>query len=261
MKQIDGIVQAAASGEEFVMATIVGTEGSSPGQVGFRMIVFHDRIEGTVGGGALELQVIEQARRMLRERTGAELFRFNLTQLDMDCGGQAEVFLEPCFRKPPLWIFGAGHIARALAPIVTSFGFRLTVVDNRQGFAVPERFPEGTTLLTGNYLEKISDLPSFAYTVIVTHGHSHDEEIVNALAFRKEPLPYIGMIGSRGKVMIALKRMLEKGLTLRDNLYAPIGLKIGGDSAEEIAVSIAAEILGVYHKTPNLPHWRSELPV
>ncbi len=261
MKQIEKLVRAAASSKEFVIATIVDTEGSAPGHVGFRMLVFDDGIEGTVGGGALEQEVIEQARSMLKERTQARLFRYNLSQLEMDCGGKASVFLEPCFQKPPIWIFGAGHIARALAPIVSSFGFRLTVVDNREGFAVPERFPSGTTLLTGNYLERISDLPSFAYAVIVTHGHAHDEEIVNALAARKETLPYIGMIGSKRKVLLVLKRMAENGLSFQDNIYTPIGLKIGGDSAEEIAVSIAAEILGVYHKTPNLPHWRLDLPI
>lgn len=258
MKLLDKIVSAVGSAEEFVVATVVDTHGSAPGQIGFRMIVLAESSQGTVGGGALEKAVIDQARTLLRERQGARTIRYDLSELKMTCGGQTAVFYEPCYKKPCLWIFGAGHIARALTPTVSGLGFRVTVLDNREGFAVPEHFPTGTALLTGDYLAAIPALPRGAYAVIVTHGHAYDEQILNALAAIDPPLPYIGMIGSRRKVTLILDKMAAGGLNRQDNIYTPIGLRIGGDSAEEIALAIAAEILGIHHQTAGLPHCRLE---
>ncbi len=259
MKQIEQIIKARDAKQEFVVATVVDTQGSTPGQLGFRMLVFADRTEGTVGGGALEMTVGEAAREILLKRQSAQLRSFNLAELNMSCGGQASIFFEPCFRKPPLWIFGAGHVARALAPMVAAVGFHLTVVDNRPGFATAEYFPSGAELLTEDYPLASSRMPVNAYAVIVTHGHAHDEEILNALSAVKPPLPYIGMIGSKRKVGQILKKMEQSGLEDLNNIYTPIGLKLGGDSAEEIALAIAAEILGVYHRVQNLPHCRLDL--
>jgi len=256
MKQIEQMVKAVTAHESFVVATVVDTKGSAPGHVGFRMLVFPERIEGTIGGGALEKVVIEDARQMLQKNEKPILKHYKLSDLSMSCGGEAGIFFEHCQTKPALWIFGAGHIARALAPIAWAIGFRLTLVDNRPGFAATERFPPGSELITGAYPDHAGQMPSEAYAVIVTHGHAHDEEILNLLAVRNPPLPYIGMIGSRRKVILILKAMRDKGVNHQDNIYTPIGLKLGGDSAEEIALAIAAEILAVYHQIPGLPHCR-----
>lgn len=256
MKLLDQIVKSIKAKEGFVVATIVDTHGSAPGHVGFRMLVFPDRSEGTVGGGALELAVQKQARELLAAEAGPQTIEYDLSGLEMTCGGRTAVFFEPCRSKPPLWIFGAGHIARALAPLMQSVGFSLTVADNRPGFAVAEYFPAGTTLLEGPYEAAMDGLPERAYVVIVTHGHAHDEEILTRLAERSPALPYIGMIGSRRKVILILKKMAEKGLSNQENIYTPIGLKLGGDTAEEIALSIAAEIQGIHHRVLGLNHCR-----
>jgi len=255
MKQLDHIARALQSGKDFVTATIVEAQGSTPGRVGFRIVVHADRTEGTVGGGALEQKVIAEARDMLSRKKPSQLVKIDLAELDMTCGGRAGVFFEAFYGKPPLWIFGAGHIARALAPLLASIGFRITVADNREGFAVAEAFPPGTALMTGEYEAALQDVPAEAYAVIVTHGHLHDEEILHALASREPRLPYIGMIGSRQKVAVAREILSRDGIRC-DHVYAPIGLNIGGDTPAEIAVSIAAEIMGVYNKKTNLPHCR-----
>lgn len=255
MKQMENIMKAIQSEEEFVTATIVDAQGSTPGRVGFRIIVHADRTEGTVGGGALEKTVISEARNMLSLKTASQLVKINLAELDMTCGGQVSVFFESFYGKPPLWIFGAGHIGKALAPLISSLRFRLTVVDNRNGFAVKEAFPPGTILMTKEYAAALKEVPPDAYAVIVTHGHLHDEEILRALASHEPQLPYIGMIGSRKKVLVARETLSKDGIH-NDHVYAPIGLNIGGDTPEEIAISIAAEILGVYNKKTNLPHCR-----
>ncbi|MHB8095206.1 MAG: XdhC family protein [Candidatus Aminicenantales bacterium] len=252
---MENIMKAIQSEEEFVTATIVDAQGSTPGRVGFRIIVHADRTEGTAGGGALEKTVIAEARNMLSLKKASRLVKIDLAELGMTCGGQVSVFFESFYGKPPLWIFGAGHIGKALAPLISSLRFHLTVVDNRNGFAVKENFPAGTTLMTGDYDAALKQVPADAFAVIVTHGHLHDEEILRALASREPQLPYIGMIGSRQKVAVAREMLLKDGIQA-DYVYAPIGLNIGGDTPEEIAVSIAAEILGVHHKKTNLPHCR-----
>lgn len=255
MQQLENIVKAVQADEEFVVATVVEAQGSTPGRAGFRMVVHADRITGTIGGGALENTVVEAARRMLDERREAGLLRLELAELGMQCGGQVQVFLEPHYRRAPLWIFGAGHIAMALTPILSAVGFRVTVVDNRPGFAVPGRFPADTTLVTGNYLEEVTRIPRDAYAVIVTHGHAHDEEILSTLVSQQPPLPYIGMIGSRRKVLVVRKKLQEAGKPCT-NVYSPIGLDIGGDSPAEIALAIAAEVQGLLYKKTGLPHCR-----
>lgn len=256
MKQITNIIKAMKAGEEFVIATIAGTQGSTPGRAGFRMLIFRERTEGTIGGGALENQVVKESRELLQKRQEARLLEIKLAELEMTCGGQVSVFLEPCFQRPSVWIFGAGHIARALVPLLASAGFPVTVADNRQGFATTERFPADIHLLTGEYAAAISGIPDGAFAVIVTHGHLHDEEILTALAARQPVLPYIGMIGSKTKVALARRKLAGQGITFQDHIYSPVGLNIGGDTPEEIAIAIAAEILGLYHQRENLPHCR-----
>lgn len=256
MKLLYKIVKGVEAQEGFIITTIVDTHGSAPGHVGFRMLVFANRSEGSVGGGALEMAVQKEAREILATGKGPQIKEYDLTGLDMNCGGRAVIFFEPCRSKPPVWIFGAGHIARVLAPLVQSTGFAVTVADNRPGFAVAEYFLTDTTLLEGPYESAIAAVPDQAYVVIVTHGHSHDEEIVTGLLKRNQDLPYIGMIGSKRKVTLVLEKMVQNGLTKQENIYTPIGLKLGGDSAEEIALCIAAEILGLYHQAPGLNHCR-----
>lgn len=256
MKDLYRIVKAAESGESFVVATVVDTKGSAPGKLGFRMLVFADRSEGSVGGGALELSVVRDAREMIRKRDRAFLRQYSLSDLEMSCGGEVTVFFEPCGKKVPLWIFGAGHIARALAPIAQPLGFAVSVVDNREGFAIPEHFPEGCELRTADFATQVERVPQDAYAVIVSHGHAHDEEILAALLCRRPTLPYIGMIGSRPKVTLMHRNLVQKGVIWGDRVYAPIGLNLGGDSAEEIALAIAAEMMGLMHGKTNLPHCR-----
>lgn len=258
MKHFEELAKAMQGDEEFVVATIVGTHGSAPAKIGFRMIAFKDKAEGTVGGGALEKWVIEEARTMLKLRAGARLMSLNLSQLEMECGGAVQVFMEPIYKKPPLWIFGAGHVARALAPLITSIGFRLTVTDNREGFSIRENFPAGATLKTMQYDQAVQEVPAGSYAVIVTHGHEFDQQVLLDLAAKKPPLPYIGMIGSKKKVLATKKALIAKGVENHDNIFTPIGLSLGGDSPQEIAIAIAGEILGHLHRKTNLPHCRLE---
>jgi xanthine dehydrogenase accessory factor len=247
------------AGQEGVLVTVVEVHGSAPSRVGAKMVVTADETSGTVGGGALEKRLIERAHEILDENGGACLEKVHTQEVDMECGGYVSAFLEPLRSGQDLWIFGGGHIARALVPMVGVLGFRVTVVDNREEFASRERFGGRARTLHGDYLELVSRIPRGSYSVIVTHGHRYDKDILKRLARIEPKLPYIGMIGSRRKVAAAVDELTAEGIELGENFYAPIGLDLGGNSPAQIALCIAAEIQAVSQGKAGLPHCRNRV--
>jgi xanthine dehydrogenase accessory factor len=158
-----------------------------------------------------------------------------------------ELLLEPVAGLPRLIIFGGGHVAKYISRAAAMAGFRVTVVDDREKFANPQRFPEATSTLATDFLESFNSLSitPLTYIVIVTRGHRHDEEILERAV--KTPAKYIGMIGSQRKVMATFKHLMERG-TPESALWrvcAPVGLDIGAVTAEEIGVSIVAQLIAV----------------
>lgn len=142
-------------------------------------------------------------------------------------------------------IFGGGHIALALVPLLKSVGFRVTVMDNRQEYAYPERFPDAENVICGDYL-RISDyieLNSEDYVVIMTNGHKHDFEVEEQML--RQDLAYVGVIGSRSKIASVNARLKERGISdeALKMVHTPIGIPIKAVTPEEIAVSIAGEII------------------
>ncbi|MGB7295007.1 MAG: XdhC family protein [Candidatus Aminicenantales bacterium] len=161
---------------------------------------------------------------------------------------KASFFLEPLFPLPCLLIVGAGHIGRAVARLGRRLDFEVTVVDDRPQFVSRERFPEAASLVVGEINRTTRSFPvgSDTYIVIVTRGHSHDAEALRS--FIRSPAAYIGMIGSRQKIALMRERFLSEGWATAlewDRVHTPIGLKIGSRTVEEIALSIAAELVQV----------------
>jgi xanthine dehydrogenase accessory factor len=164
-------------------------------------------------------------------------------------------FIEALFPRPRLLIAGAGHIGRALAHHGSRLDFEVTVIDDRSEYASRERFPEADSLVVGEIGRTASEFPvsSDTFIVIVTRGHSHDAEALRAII--RSPAAYIGMIGSRHKVALMRERFVSAGWATPqewDKVHAPIGLKIGSRTVEEIAVSIAAELVQVRSRTREL---------
>ncbi len=230
------------------MCIIVDTKGSSPRKAGSKMIVLEDGSGiGTIGGGSLELKVIEDARKVIIQNQ-PQKFNYDLEDdLSMHCGGTAEVYIEPIVPQLKLFIFGAGHIGKALIKYTSDFGFRVTLIDHRE--ELMEKFkPSGIELICEDYLSAIQKLnfDKDTYIVIVTPKHAFDEEVLAACA--KLPFAYLGMIGSKTKVILARKRLLEeKNLTQQelDNVDMPIGIKFNAQTPEEIAISIVAKLIDV----------------
>ncbi len=157
------------------------------------------------------------------------------------------LFIEPIVQEDAIYIFGAGHISTCLAPLAKMLGFRLTVADDRAEFCNAERFPHADELLVAPFAEVFDRLSftSSSYIVIVTRGHLHDLTVLRE-ALRHSPA-YIGMIGSRRKIKMVFQLLSEEGVSkeILKTIHAPIGLAIGAESPEEIAVCIAAELIKV----------------
>ena len=248
-------------GINLVLVTVIKAGSGTPGKAGFKMILTdRDELFGTVGGGAIEHRAVEDGKEVLR--TGENrLEEYNLEKLEMKCGGEVTLLYEYMQGRRGFMLFGGGHIGRALTPILESLGFRVTVFDSRP--EVRELFPEGEerTIITGDY----EDIGSAAETLracefcfIATHGHLHDFQVLKQVLEAKGEYRYVGLIGSRSKIRSTLKKLSDAGLQAPEYLYAPVGLKIGGDTAAEIAVSIAAEVVSVVHGA-EAPHMRSSL--
>ena len=182
MDILEKAVEKLRNGEEFVMITVVETTGSVPSKIGSRMIVSADTTEGTVGGGALENDAVEKARILLHEKGDASFVRIKTSELDMHCGGEVALLIEPFQSGSNLWVFGGGHIAKVLVPMAASTGFNVTVVDNRSGYASKDRFPTASAVLNTPYIEAAQKVPPGSFVVIITHKHAHDEEILHEVA-------------------------------------------------------------------------------
>jgi len=244
------IVRVKAEGEEAALVTVVGASGSTPREEGAKMLVRLDSsILGTIGGGSLEAQIIMEAVKVIKQGKPKHIRR-SLTASEaeeegMVCGGDLEVFIEPILASPTLYIFGGGHISLALTRMGKLCGFNITVVDDRAEFASAERFPEAEVIFAGDFTKSFPrvKIDKSSYIVIVTHGHQHDEVVLEWAV--GTPAKYIGMIGSKTKNETIFSHLRARGISQEqlDRVHAPIGLEIEAQTPEEIAVSILAEII------------------
>lgn len=239
---------------------IVRAQGSTPGKVGWKMLVRPDgTCCGNLGGGAFEALVVQDARERLRqERPCSEVKRFYLTEqavkgepTGMVCGGFAEVFMDVLQTSPLLVICGGGPVGQALARAGAMAGFEALVADDRAEFRRPELFPEGTRFAAvgrdyeEDFLAGVEgrDL----YAAVVTRCWETDTAALAAVLRQAPPgLRYLGLMGSRRKVERVRQEVEGRGLDFSAvELHAPIGLPIGGDTPGEIAVGVLAEIIQV----------------
>jgi xanthine dehydrogenase accessory factor len=233
--------------KRFVLATVTATRGFTPRKAGAHMLIA-ERGEsvGTVGGGAIEHRVREEAERLLGEGGTGEL-RHHLTRdLGMCCGGEMSIFLELLEPAPRLFVFGAGYISKPLAAIAAGCGFAVTVVDAREDWATSERFPTSELCLREpDQFARELDSTVADWAVVMTHDHACDQRVVQELLRR--PLRFVGMIGSTAKQRKFALRLRARGFGDDEiaRLRSPLGVAIGGETPEEIAVSVIAELIAV----------------
>jgi xanthine dehydrogenase accessory factor len=262
MDVFEELVRLRSLGRKCALATIVEARGSIPSYESAKLLVREDgSMTGTIGGGCVEAEVWTAAREVIETEKPKRL-AFNLGQdaaydNGLICGGQIEVFIEPVLPLPRAFIFGAGHLSKSLSKVANLAGFATVIVDDRESFANSERFPEAEAVHAGEYEQVVPTLSinETSYIVIVTRGHRDDMRVLKlAIA---TPARYIAMIGSKRKVLNVVRELGKEGIPREafDRLHAPMGLNIGAISPEEIAVSVAAEMIAVRRNAAS--NWRS----
>lgn len=246
---LSALLAARSSRIPCATATIAATTGSVPRSVGAKMLVYlNGQTIGTIGGGKLESLAVSAAQKVI-EIGKPILKNYPLHEGAADsfgaiCGGEVTVFIEPIVRKEAIFLVGAGHCARAIAKLAAECDFHVSVVDDREDeLALCDSAHEKIHLSPSEYILN-REWKSDEALVLVSRNFQGDEAALFAVLSR--PLPgYLGMIGSRRKVLHVFDELRKKGVepALLDQVYAPIGLDIGADSPMEIAVSVIAEIL------------------
>jgi xanthine dehydrogenase accessory factor len=256
-----------------VLCQIVRAEGSTPGKMGWKLLVRPDgTFVGNLGGGAFEALVKMDALEKLNSGAGvdaSEVKRYYLTEeatrgepTGMVCGGMAEVFLEVMAAAPVLVICGGGPVGQALARAAALAGFEILLADDRADFRRPELFPAGARIAEADpdYGESTGrDVLAPVrrrelYVAVVSRCWETDAAaLASVLREVPEGLRYLGLMGSRRKVARVREELAARGFDLSTvRLHAPIGLPIGGDSPGEIAISILAEVIGTrYEKSAD----------
>ncbi len=241
------LATAAAGGSAAVLLVVADSEDEATGR---RLLVLRDGSDasGTVHGGLGSEELDAAARTVAVEVMDDQDAPEGLRELVIG-ERTLEVYVE--IRRPvrDLVIVGAGHIARPLCTIGALLGYRVVVLDDRPDFATLERFPRASRLVRADFSDPFRDVPIHpgSHVLLVTRGHRYDYEcLVRILAADPRPA-YIGMIGSRRRVRATFARLLEEGIARGrlEEIHSPVGLDVGAETPEEIAVAVAAELVKV----------------
>jgi len=258
--------QLAQAGKPFVTVTMLSHRGHAPQDNGAKAIVTTEGLfSGTVGGGKVEAKAIVFAQQLLLEKATASFERvtWNLQKdVGMTCGGEVEFVFE--LSSPKIWkvcVFGAGHVAQAVVRLLLTLDLTVECYDPRQEWL--DKMPQLNDRLkchlynSEDDLDKVVSFESQTYYLCLSQGHSFDMPILKSILLRGSP-EYIGVIGSPVKALQVRKALLEVGVPADrvEKLYCPMGLKIGSNAPSEIAISIAAQILGHrdQRKSQTQPH-------
>jgi len=261
MDLYDEIVRLRKLGQKCAIATIVQVNGSIPSFESAKILVREDgSFMGTVGGGCVEAEVWNAAGEVIETEKPRHL-SFSLGQdaaydEGLICGGQLNIFVEPIIPQPRAFIFGGGHVSKGISKIATLAGFSTSIIDNREAFANKERFPEAEATYAQEYEEVFEQLPvnSSSYIIIVTRGHRDDMRVLRWAV--NTPAKYIAMIGSKRKTISVVHELEKEGFPREafEKVFAPMGLEIGAELPEEIAISVVAEMIAV-RRAPDTD-WR-----
>ncbi|MDV6032508.1 MAG: xanthine dehydrogenase accessory protein XdhC [Phycisphaera sp. RhM] len=234
----------------FVTVTLIDIRGSAPQITGAKAIVTAEGIEsGTIGGGKVEAAAIEHARQLLATATGTscDLVTWNLqTDIGMTCGGEVKLFFEVHGKVDwPIAVFGAGHVAQVLVPLLCQLHCRVTCVDPRSDWLakIPDH-PKLTKRCVERPKELVGEQPSGTFFVLISKGHATDLPVLSELLTTRDA-PYIGVIGSPQKASVLRRELKQLNVSPQkiDSFCCPIGLSLGNNTPTEISISILAQLI------------------
>jgi len=256
------------SGKSFVSATLVDSKGSTPHTQGGKIIVTKSGLySGTVGGGLVEAKTVKFALRLLNEKKSIGKTKFvewNLNKdVGMSCGGSVKIFFE--LYNLNTWeiiIFGAGHVAQALIPVLLNLETKLTCIDTRLEWL--GKLPESsklTKICEENLPEAVKNISEKAFVLVMTKGHRNDFFIVKQFLSLREQ-SFLGVIGSRSKAATLKRELLKEGINEDkiNKINCPIGFSLGGNNPQEIAISITSQLLYERDNLFGKIHPRNPLP-
>ena len=266
---MEKIIRDVKDGRRGVLCILIEQHGSTPRKEGASMWIYPDgSIEGTIGGGPMEYECINEALDMLKTGDTVRVKECNLASglsggcpEGAVCGGESKVYLEAIMPEDEIFIFGAGHVGKALARLAAAASFKVTVWDERSEYANEENIPWARVIACP--LDELFDASKHgklfhrgSHVVVVTRGHNLDTDVMRLL--EGQGAAYIGVIGSRGKIAFVDKQMKELGVSEEylKSMFRPIGLPIKAETPEEIAICILAEIVA-FQRGANLEALRS----
>ena len=248
----EGIAECQQQNEGYVLVTVVGTAGSTPRDSGSKMVVTASHTIDTIGGGHLEFDAISRARAYLAKgETRTELHSYPLSSaLGQCCGGAVKVLFDVCnLHQQQVAIFGAGHVAKALVPILAQLPVRIAWIDSREDL-FPDALPANVQKIVEDAPEsEVRHLDENSWLIILTHDHQLDYRITEQ-ALKHPSLPFVGLIGSDTKAKRFITKLTHRGFDEHAlaRLVTPIGNRdIPGKQPIEVAVSISAQIIARLH--------------
>ncbi len=256
------ILDAERQGRPVALATVVRAKGSVPRRAASKMLVFADgQTVGTVGGGEIEARAIEAGQEAIRDGQA----RLEICSLAGPgpgtvgvCGGQVEVFIEPILSPPTVLVLGCGHVGQAVAHLGKWLGFRIAVSDDREELCVPEHIPEADLYLPGDVAAVLSHTPIDSQTYVVALMRSYTCDVAALPILLETEAAYIGVIGSQRRWAAAVRELEALGVEKQalERIHTPIGLYLGAETPQEIALSIMAEIMALRNDVESLRHRR-----
>ena len=245
------VQQLIKQGIPHVLVTLIDVRSSAPQDIGAKIIITEDGIQGgTVGGGKVEAFVIQQAQEMLRAEEKHRFETWNLqTDIGMTCGGVVSFFFEAhCVGVWNICVFGAGHVAQALIPLLCKLDCRVHCIDPRPEWLNKLDDKENLTrYCIADPKEAAAVIPAGAFVAMMTKGHSSDVPILKEIFASGIAYPYLGMIGSATKAFRVRAELMNAGFSRGqvDSIRSPIGLSLGSNHPVEIAISIAGQMISV----------------
>ncbi|HEU4760091.1 MAG TPA: XdhC/CoxI family protein [Dehalococcoidia bacterium] len=246
------VIAAQTGGPPVLVATVIAAPEGGRTPVGAKMLLRRDGSTlGALDGGPLDAAVVADAAEAFRRHGVQSIYLApdgaRLTRQQAAGVPSYQIMLEVHEAPATLLIVGGGHIGKALATLGDLCGFSVAVLDDRPDYANPERFPEADRVICADFVTALREFPIDAgtYVVCVTRGHKHDEASLREVV--SSPAAYVGMIGSRRRVGAVLRHLIDEGADAEAvaRVHTPIGLDIGAETPEEIAVAIMAEVIQV----------------
>lgn len=238
------INELLARDEMICLATIIESHRADLPPGSKTIILPNGEMEGPPGHTELAKEMRAQAFLVFRDRKKKLI----------DLPGDVRIFFDVIMADVKLVICGAGHIAVPLAKFARDAGFYVVVIDDRPDFAHPSRFP-GCEVIAEDFVPTLRQIPvsPTTYCVVITRGHEHDAECLQEILQKDNDAAYVGLIGSKRRVRFVVEMLSRQGINKDrlDSLFTPIGLPIGAESPEEIAVSILSELICVRKKGPE----------